>query len=244
MAYTVDSYITDRPVAANALPAERVAFIRRTYAHVAGAMLAFAGLEALLLKTSLGAQFIETVFARGGNGAMLVLLLLFVGGGYLAQYWAFAATTRPMQYAGLALYVLLEVMIFLPILYVADNAPTFAGQHVIAKAGIMTLTIFGGLTLAVFVTRQDFSFLGPILGVLSFGVLGLIICAMIFGLDLGLWFSFAMVGLAAAFIIYDTSNVLHRFRTDQDVGAALQLFASVALLFYYILRIVMSSNRR
>jgi FtsH-binding integral membrane protein len=244
MSYTVDGYITDRQVAANALPAERVAFIRRTYAHVAGAILAFAGLEALLLSTSLGEQFIQTVFARGGNGAMLVLLLLFIGGGYLAQYWAFAATTRPMQYAGLALYVLLQVVIFLPMLYVAENAPAFAGQHVIAKAGIMTMTIFGGLTMAVFATRQDFSFLGPILGVLSFGVLGLIICAMIFGLDLGLWFSFAMVGLAAAFIIYDTSNVLHRFRTDQDVGAALQLFASVALLFYYILRILMSSNRR
>ncbi len=242
MAYTVDGYITDRPVAANALPAERVAFIRRTYAHVAVAVLAFAGLEALLLNTGLGEQFVNTVFARGGNGAMLVLLLLFVGGGYLAQYWAFAATTRPMQYAGLALYVLLEVMIFLPMLYVADRY--FAEQHVIAKAGIMTLTIFAGLTAAVFVTRQDFSFLGPILGVLSFGVLGLILCAMLFGLNLGTWFSFAMVGLAAAFIIYDTSNVLHRFRTDQDVGAALQLFASVALLFYYILRIVMTSNRR
>jgi len=243
MSYTVDGYITDRPLAANALPAERVAFIRRTYAHVAGAVLAFAGLEALLLNTSVGEQFIETVFARGGNGAMLVLLLLFIGGGYLAQYWAYNATTRPMQYAGLALYVLLEVVIFLPLLYVADRVPAFANQHVIAKAGIMTLTIFGGLTMAVFLTRQDFSFLGPILGVISFGVLGLIICAMIFGLNLGTWFSFGMVGLAAAFIIYDTSNVLHRYRTDQDVGAALQLFASVALLFYYILRIVMSNSR-
>jgi FtsH-binding integral membrane protein len=242
MSYTVDGYITDRPVAANALPADRVAFIRRTYAHVAVAILAFAGMEALLLSTSLGEQFIQTVFARGGNGAMLVLLLLFVGGGYLAQYWAFAATTRPMQYAGLALYVLLEVVIFLPMLYVADRY--FANQHVIAKAGIMTLTIFGGLTTAVLVTRKDFSFLGPILSVLSFGVLGLIICALIFGLNLGTWFSFGMVGLAAAFIIYDTSNVLHRFRTDQDVGAALQLFASVALLFYYILRILMSSSNR
>jgi hypothetical protein len=243
MAYTIDGYISDRPIAADALPADRVAFIKRTYAHVAVAILAFAGIEALLLSTSLGEQFIQTVFARGGNGAMLVLLLLFVGGGYLAQYWAFAATTRPMQYAGLALYVLLEVVIFLPMLYVADRY--FADQHVIAKAGIMTMTIFAGLTMAVFVTKQDFSFLGPILGVLSFGVIGLIICAMLFHLDLGTWFSFAMVGLAAAFIIYDTSNILHRFRTDQDVGAALQLFASVALLFYYILRILMSnSNRR
>ena len=242
MAYTIDGYISDRPIAANALPADRVAFIKRTYAHVAVAILAFAGIEGLLLSTSLGEQFIQTVFARGGNGAMLVLLLLFVGGGYLAQYWAFAATTRPMQYAGLALYVLLEVVIFLPMLYVADRY--FADQHVIAKAGIMTMTIFAGLTAAVFVTKQDFSFLGPILGVISFGVIGLIICAMLFHLDLGTWFSFAMVGLAAAFIIYDTSNILHRFRTDQDVGAALQLFASVALLFYYILRILMSSNRR
>jgi FtsH-binding integral membrane protein len=242
MSYSMDNYITDRPVAANALPAERVAFIRRTYLHVAGAILVFTGLETLLLGTSLGEQFIHTMFARGGSGAMLVLMLLFIGGGYLAQYWAHAATTRAMQYAGLGLYVLLEVAIFLPLLYVANNY--FPDQHVIAKAGIMTLTIFGGLTMAVLFTRQDFSFLGPILGVISFGVLGLIICAMLFHLDLGLWFSFAMVGLAAAYIIYDTSNILHRYRTNQEVGAALELFASVALLFWYILRIVMESSRR
>ncbi len=243
MSYSIDGYISDRPLAANALPAERVTFIRRTYAHVAGAILALAGIEALLLNTSLGEQFIETVFARGGNGAMLVLLLLFVGGGYLAQYWAHAATSRAMQYAGLALYVVLQAVILFPMLYVADSQ-YFAGQHIIAKAAIMTLAIFGGLTVAVFVSKQDFSFLGPILGVVSFGVLALIICAMLFGLNLGTWFSFAMVGMAAAFIIYDTSNVLHHYRTDQHVGAALQLFASVALLFFYILRILMNSSSR
>ncbi|HEY1378667.1 MAG TPA: Bax inhibitor-1 family protein, partial [Gemmataceae bacterium] len=170
------------------------------------------------------------------------LLLLFVGGGYLAQYWAHAATTRPLQYAGLGLYVVLQAVILLPMLYVADRY--FANQHVIAKAGIMTMAIFGGLTVAVFVSKQDFSFLGPILGVVSFGALALIICAMLFGLNLGTWFSFAMVGMAAAFIIYDTSNVLHHYRTDQHVGAALQLFASVALLFFWILRILMNSSSR
>ena len=103
MSYSVDGYITDRPVAANAIPAERAAFIRRTYAHVAGAILAFAGLEAVLLNTSFGEQFVQTVFAQGGNGAMFVLLLLFIGGGYLAQYWAHSATSRGMQYAGLGL---------------------------------------------------------------------------------------------------------------------------------------------
>ena len=241
MSYTVDGYITDRPVAANALPAERVAFIRRTYAHVAGAILAFAGLEGLLIKSGIGIAVMQSLF--GGNSALLVLMLLFVGGGYLAQYWAHSATSRGMQYAGLALYVLLQVIIFLPILTIASEAPVFANQNVIAKAGVMTLAIFAGLTTAVFVTRQDFSFLGPILSVISWGVLGLILIVMLFpgsGLSLGTWFSFGMVGLAAAFIIYDTSNVLHHYRTDQYVGAALQLFASVALLFFYILRILMS----
>ncbi|HEX4591708.1 MAG TPA: hypothetical protein VH120_17355, partial [Gemmataceae bacterium] len=113
MSYSVDGYITDRPVAANAIPAERAAFIRRTYLHVAGAILAFAGLEAFLLNTGVGEQIIGTIFNRGG---MLLLMVLFIGGGYLAQYWAHAATTRAMQYVGLGLYVVLEVLIFLPIL--------------------------------------------------------------------------------------------------------------------------------
>lgn len=237
--YLIDGYHSDRP-AAYAGPSERAIFIRQTYAHLAGAILAFIGLEALLLNTGLGLDLMRTFF--GGAGGLLVLMVLFIGGGYLARYWAHAATTRTMQYAGLGLYVLLEVLIFLPLLWYADNY--FHGQQVIAKAGLLTLAVFGGLTTAVFVTRQDFSFLGPALSLISWLVLGLILTAMLFGLSLGTWFSFAMVGLASAFIIYDTSNVLHHYRTNQYVGAALELFASVALLFYYILRILMNSSSR
>jgi FtsH-binding integral membrane protein len=238
--YLIDSYHSDRP-AAFALPSERVAFIRRTYAHLAGAILAFVGLEALLLRTEAGLDVIRSVFGHG-NAGLLVLMIVFIGAGYLARYWAHAATSRAMQYAGLGLYVLMQVVIFLPMLYIADNF--FPGQHIIAKAGILTLGVFAGLTMAIFITRQDFSFLGPILCVISWLVLGLILCAILFNLNLGTWFSFAMVGLASAYIIYDTSNVLHHYRTDQYVGAALELFASVALLFYYILRILMNSSSR
>ena len=53
-----------------------------------------------------------------------------------------------------------------------------------------------------------------------------------------------MVALACGYILYDTSNVVRRYRTDQHVAAALALFASVALLFYYILIIVMSNSGR
>jgi hypothetical protein len=239
MAYLQDSYVSDRPVA-DAMPAERVTFIRKTYAHLAGAILVFAGLEALLLKGGFAEPVMQTLFAS--KGALLVLMLLFIGGGYLAQYWAQASTSRAMQYAGLGLYVLLEVVIFLPILYVADTQ--FAGQNVIPKAGLLTLGVFAGLSMTVFFTGKDFSFLGPILCVAGWLALAFIVCAMLFGLNVGTWFSFAMVGLAAAYIIYDTSNVLHRYRADQYVGASLQLFASVALMFYYILRIFLNSSSR
>ena len=52
----------------------------------------------------------------------------------------------------------------------------------------------------------------------------------------------ACLVLAAGSILYNTSNVLHHYRTDQHVAAALNLFASFALLLYYVLMIL--SSRR
>ncbi|MGC4064189.1 MAG: Bax inhibitor-1 family protein [Polyangiaceae bacterium] len=63
-----------------------------------------------------------------------------------------------------------------------------------------------------------------------------------FGFQLGTFFSVLMVGFAGAAILYDTSAVMRDYPTDRYVGAALQLFASVALMFWYVLRIFMSSR--
>jgi FtsH-binding integral membrane protein len=228
-------------IAINAERSERAAFIRRTYAHLAGAVLAFAGLLAgvftLIPEASLN-EFMMAAFRS--RASMLILFVLFIGAGYLAQWWAHASTSPAMQYAGLALYVVAEAIIFVPILWVIQahmHAP-----HLIAQAGIMTLCVFGGLTLAVLTTGKDFSFLGPILSIAGFLLLGVIIASWFFPIGLGLGFAFIMVAFASAFILYDTSNVLHHYRTDQHVGAALQLFASLALMFYWILRIFMSSR--
>ncbi|MFM8272424.1 MAG: Bax inhibitor-1 family protein, partial [Gemmata sp.] len=132
---------------------------------------------------------------------------------------------------------------FLPILIVATNAPQYAGKDLPLQAGIVTLAAFGGLTVAVFVSGKDFSFLGPVLWVAAFLSLGVVIASLIGGFSLGLGFSALMVAMACGFIIYDTSNVIHHYSTDQHVSAALQLFASVALLFWYVLRIFMSVGR-
>ncbi|HTK75613.1 MAG TPA: Bax inhibitor-1 family protein, partial [Gemmataceae bacterium] len=233
-----EGYYSDRTVA-TAMPSERVTFIQRTYGHLAGAILAFAGLETLLIMSGIGEQIVRQMFT--GTGGLLVVMLLFIGGGYLAQYWARSATSRAMQYAGLGLYVVLEAVIFLPLLIIAA---IYTDQSIIPKAALLTLGVFAGLTMAVFMTGKDFSFMRTGLIMAGWASVGLIVVAMIFPINLGTWFSFAMVGLAAAYIIYDTSNVMHHYRSDQHVAAALVLFASVALLFFYILRILLANSRR
>lgn len=235
-------YELDMPMsAAEAERSERAAFIRRTYAHLAGAVLAFVALETAifqLVPTETLNAFLRTAF--GSPVSVLILFGAFIGVGYLARWWAHASTSPAMQYLGLALYVVFEAIIFVPILYVAISRAGLGQENVLPQAAILTLCVFGGLTMAVLTTRKDFSYLGPALSIAGFLAIGVIIAAILFGLTLGLWFSLLMVGLASAYILYYTSNILHHYRTDQHVGAALELFAALALLFWYILQILMS----
>jgi FtsH-binding integral membrane protein len=228
----------DRRIAAEAAADARAAFIRRTYGHLALAILAFALLEAALMSVVPQDAVLQSL---SGRYSWLVVLLAFMGVAWLADRWARSNASPALQYAGLALYVVAQAVIFLPLLTLAGLVAT---PDVIPKAGMLTLAIFAGLTFVVFTTRHDFSYLRAILWIGGFLALGAIVVGIFFGTGLGLWFSFAMVALASGFILYDTSNVLYHYRTDQHVAAALALFASVALLFWYILRILMAFNRR
>lgn len=244
----MSSYAMEQPIAIRASESARAAFIRRTYGHLAGAILAFVCIEFAIFSLVPQERLLASMqILFQSPWTMLLLFGAFIGVGWLARVWASSEVSQGVQYLGLGIYVVFEALIFVPILYVAEYYVP-SGQNIIPTAGIMTLGIFGGLTMAVFVTRKDFSFLGPILCVAGFLVLGLIVAAILIpnNINLGLWFSFLMVAIASAYILYDTSNVLHHFRTDQHVAASLELFASVALLFYYILRILiaLSSERR
>ena len=229
------SYALEHPIVMEAPAEARAAFIRRTYMHVAGAILAFAAVEAVLLQIP-GIEQLALAMVRGWG--WLVVLAVFMGVSWLADVWAHNSTSVAMQYAGLALYVAAESVIFLPLLWLANTR--FPGA--IPSAGIMTLMVFGGLTLAVFMTRKDFSFLGPILGIAGCIALGVIIASILLGFQLGVLFAFVMVAFVSACILYQTSNVMYHYRTDQHVAAALGLFASIATLFWYILQIVMSDR--
>ncbi|HTJ83216.1 MAG TPA: Bax inhibitor-1 family protein, partial [Polyangiaceae bacterium] len=132
-----------------------------------------------------------------------------------------------------------EAILFVPLLYIANH---FA-PGTISSAAAVTLVGFAGLTGIVFWTRKDFSFLGAFLRWAGIGALLLIGAGLIFGFQLGTFFSVGMVVLAGASILYDTSNILYRFPEDRYVGAALELFASVALMFWYVLRLFIGSRR-
>ena len=146
------------------------------------------------------------------------------------------AASKAAQYAALAGYVVAESIIFVPLLYLANRA----APGVISSAAAVTFLAFSALTAVVFFTRKDFSFLRGILCWGGIVALVLIVAGVAFGFQLGTFFSVAMVALAGASILYDTSNVLHHYPEDRYVAAALELFASVALMLWYVLRLFMS----
>jgi FtsH-binding integral membrane protein len=234
MMYSSSHTVT--PVA-QALPVERAQFVRRTYLHLAAAILAFVGMETVLLNTP-GIERLVGLMLNGSG--WLITLAAFMGISYLADRWARSETSPAMQYVGLGLYVVIQGIIFVPLLYVAAH---YSSPEVIPMAGIITGLLFAGLTATAFITRKDFSFLGSILTIGGFIAMGVIVCSILFGFTLGLLFSGVMVFFAGGAILYTTSNIIHHYRSDQYVAASLALFSGVMLLFWYVLRFVMGSRR-
>ncbi len=225
-------------VAANAGSDVRGAFLVRTYLHLVAAIFAFVFLETALFSTGIADRVSELLFQFGRFG-WLVVMVAFMGAGYIAESWARSGGNPTLQYAGLALYVVAEAVICMPLLWIAANFAPGA----IPAAGIITLILFGGLTGIVFVTRKDFTFMKGFLGIAGLAALGMIVASLLLGFQLGVWFSGAMVLLAGGYILYYTSNVLHHYRADQHVAAALSLFSALALLFWYVLRLFLASRR-
>lgn len=223
--------------AAFAEESERATFIRNTYAHLTGAIGLFVALEAMLF-TLVPAETMHSIVGRMAGGfSWLLVLGAFMAVSWIARSWASSDASRGMQYAGLGLYIVAEAAIMLPLLYLAMQLD----PNIPAMAGLLTVVAFGGMTAFVFVTRVDLAWMGKYLMLAGLLALGLIACSLLFGgLSLGVWFSAAMVGVASGYILYDTSNVLHHYRTDQHVAASLALFASVALLFWYVVRLLMA----
>ena len=226
---------------------DRLRFVRLTYLHLMGAIFLFAGLLwAYFHIEPLGKLLYPIVkFSLSGRWNWGVVLVAFMAVSWVADYWASHTTSKPMQYLGLGLYVVAESIIFTPLLVVVQwkTAEIIAkgggNPNILRDAAITTLAIFAALTASVYITKKDFSFLRSGLIMAGAAATVVVFLAIGFGFNLGIVFSVAMVLLASGYVLYQTSQVFAHYHTESYVAAALALFSSVALMFWYVIRIFM-----
>ena len=216
--------------AAQASLAERLGFIRKVYALF----------------------FLATLFAVGG---VLLALLVFPSLMLAALYHPFIALlvmlgavmgAQAVRHVPgvnlLALFgftTLTGVVISPLIAIVSQNNPAS-----LLQAGVLTVGIFGGLTAYVFVSNKDFSFLR---GMVTTGLIVIVIAALlnmfVASTALGFAVSAAALLLFSGFVLYDTSNIIRRYPTNEYVAGALSLYLDVWNIFIALLRILNAGRR-
>ncbi|MBT8080856.1 MAG: Bax inhibitor-1 family protein [Gammaproteobacteria bacterium] len=220
--------------AAAAQPVEaRSQFIWKCYAHVAGAIVAFAAIEAYLISSGVAQRIAGPMI---NNWLMVLGAFILVSWG--ASHVAHRLESTASQYAAFAVFIVAESLIFAPILLAA----MMMQPGMIESAAAVTLLGTAGLVATAMITRKDFSFLRGLLVWGGMLVLVGIVGSILFGAHLGTWFSVGMIGFAGAAVLYDTSNIMHHYPTDKYVAASMALFASIALMFWYVLRLFMSRD--
>jgi FtsH-binding integral membrane protein len=230
--------------------------LRKTYGLLGVALVGFALLTAGMMRFATEASLRFSAWAFTGRWSWLLVIGLFMVVGFIARRLAMSETSRGLQLLGLGIFVAAEAMLLQPLLWVlifkfGDRAMLSSGVLLSGQAGsilmqavVITLAIFIGLTLTVFITKKDFSFLGGILTIASFAVLGVILASILFGFSLGALFCGVVILIMAGYILYQTSLVMSVFPPTAYVAGALMLFSTIATLFWYVLQLLMSLNSR
>jgi len=216
--------------AAQATVAERMSFIRKVYALFSAATLFAIGGVALglsfepLLRFAFDHPFIM-LFAMMG-GVMGAQAVRHVPGLNLAALFGFTTLTG---------------VLISPLMYIVgrDNPAS------IWQAGLLTVGIFGGLTLYVFASRKDFSFLR---GMLWTGLIVVILAGLgniffVASSAFGFAIAAATLLLFAGFVLYDTSNIIRRYPTNEYVAGALSLYLDAFNIFLALIRILNAGRR-
>jgi FtsH-binding integral membrane protein len=227
-----------RVLVAHTSDEERVAFYKKTYSHVAAGVLVFILFEYLLLQSETIVDFMLSM-TQGWRWLIMLGGFMFITN--YAEKMTLKTPDKNTKYLAFGLYILAEAFIFVPLIHIAAYYMD-SGPEILNQAAITTLALFTGLSAIVFVTKKDFSFLKAGLTVGFFIAMGLIVAGSLFGFNMGLWFSVGMCVLAAGAILYQTSNLVNKYSSDEYIPAALGLFASLMLLFWYVLSIFMSRD--
>lgn len=217
------------------LPEEdRVDFMVKVYQHLGVALAAFMAIEVLFFATGIAEGLYDFFFASGGRW-LLMLGLVMIGSWFSTQ--ATHDLTNPgRQYAGLFGTAAIEALIFAPFLYYVFNVQENSGD--VWAAAAITGIGFAGLTAVAWTTRRDLSFMRPLIMWGGVAAMVLIVAALLFGFHIGTWFSVAMIALAGGSILYSTQRILRTYPAGAHVAGAVNLFGSLMLMFWYVLRLL------
>lgn len=225
-------YAVENVAAISASADARAAFLQRTYSLLMAGVVCFAA----TLWAADSVPAVRAIAASMWGFGPLVLMLLMFGLGFGVRA---VAQKHPINLIAYFAYTIFFGLLLAPlVIYALDASP-----NTLTQASIVTLLVFSGLTAYVFISGKDFSFMGGILSIGAIAMVGCIVAGVLFGFELGLWFSVGGVLLFSGFILYDTSRILRHYPTNAHVPAAIELFVSLIMLFQYVLHLLLSLNR-
>jgi len=206
--------------AASVSTTDRLTFIKKVYS---------------LLAMSMGTA---AVGAYLGSGPLLLLvapnmMLFFILQFALIFFASFASRKPGLNMVALFSFTTVSGLTLGPVLY-------NVGPSIAAEAFALTAITFAGLSLYVVYSRKDFSFMS---GFLMTGLIVVIVGGLLnmFFIQSGMMhfvMSGASVLLFSGFILYDTSNILRYYGTDEYVSATLALYLDILNLFVALLSIL------
>src|SRR6187549_2071770 len=89
---------------------DRVSFLRKTYAHLGIALIAFAAITGGMMRFAPKMSWGFTKWAASGRWHWLLVLVAFMAVGWVAERLARSETSRGLQYGGLTLAVVAEAL--------------------------------------------------------------------------------------------------------------------------------------
>ncbi len=206
---------------------------------------------------------VRMAFVRKVYGLFYMSLLVTVGVGWLCTQPGLlpvmSSLTMPLLIAGFICIIALSfarrtsgLNIFLLYLFSAIEGAVYgplllminqSAPGLPAMAAVLTVTVFGGLTLYAMVSKKDFSYLG---GMLFISLIALVVAGLVLmffhSSMLGTLYSVGGVLIFSGYVLYDTSRIMQQLQPDEAISGAVSLYLDFFNLFLFILRLL--DNRR
>ncbi len=213
------------------LPQEdKVSLLAKTY------LLLSIGFLLMAAGTVVGLQFLPQLLSLGKWIYVLLSLGVTIG----SMFLALINQKNTLGYIFFGLFTFTVGFFDAPAIAVIFSSPSLI--VIFKQAFLLTALITGSITVYIFITKKDFSFLG---GFLFTGLVLVVIMAVISLFWKNDTLTFLMSGMGAlvfsGFILYDTSRLIHEKGTPVEIAIA--LFLDIVNLFWSLFNLLNLINR-